>query len=166
MKLPTTAHTVRNGLSPDLRHDTIYLLNRILADEFVLYVKILGAHWNVTGPNFRALHLLFEEQYTLLQCQIDRVAERVRALDGAALSSTESYRSNTRIVEWQPHVTLPDATGMIEVLLVDHELVVAELRRIHGHLGDSGHDVATLSLLEDLLLAHEKMAWFLRAHTE
>ncbi|KZK99220.1 MULTISPECIES: DNA starvation/stationary phase protection protein [unclassified Pseudovibrio] len=154
------------GLSKQAREQTAKHLNNLLADEFVLLMKTWSCHWNLKGPNFISLHELLDEQYHALVDFVDDIAERVRALDCIALRSLHDCHEHTRLKEMPSEVALPDQMGMIAGLLADHESVVRELRINHDSVEEYEHDVGTVSLMEDLIIKHEKMAWFLRAHLE
>lgn len=136
------------------------LLNKVLADEFVLYTKTRNFHWNVTGPQFSSLHALFEKQYEELSEVIDEVAERVRAIGGWPAASLSEYLKTARLRESPGD--RPDAPGMIERLLSDHESLVAGLRR-DCEATAAQNDQGTNDLLIGVLKKHEKMAWMLRA---
>ncbi|MGI9365390.1 MAG: Dps family protein [Rhizobiaceae bacterium] len=158
--------TISIGLDDVHRKEVTTVLNQLLSDEFVLLVKTLNCHWNISGADFRSLHLMLDEQYNALVAICDTIAERVRALNGRSIGSMKGFHEHTRLQELPDHSALPDAKGMIEVLTADHETVVRELRLQHDNLDARQHDVGTISLLEDLILKHEKMAWFLRAHIQ
>lgn len=151
------------GLSGKSRDVVLSVLERLLADEHVLYVKTRNFHWNVTGPHFGPLHELFEKQYNALAETIDEVAERIRQLGGVAPGSMKEFLKLARIDE-QPGGKL-EAEKMIAILLSDHEAVIRALRdgiEIADKAGDAGTD----DFLTGLLEAHEKTAWMLRAHLE
>ena len=151
------------GLEDDAVAETAKMLNQVLSDEFLLYTKTLCCHWNIQGADFRSLHLLLEDQYTSLSEMIDTIAERVRAIGERSLGSLAGFHEHTRIKEFAEHRPLPDAQQMLSNLKDDHEAIVKELRLQHVNIADRQHDVGTTSLIEDLILKHEKMAWFLRA---
>jgi len=150
------------GLSSDQRGAVVTILNTVLADEFVIYVKSRRFHWNVEGPNFAELHGLFEKQYEQLGEIVDRVAERARALGGFAAGSLEQYLRLTRLTE-QTGDRYP-ARSMIAALLADHEALIRSLREdiefVSGACGDEG----TTDFLIGLMQEHEKIAWMLRAY--
>ena len=151
------------GLSGKSRDAVLSVLERLLADEHVLYVKTRNFHWNVTGPHFGPLHKLFEEQYGGIAETIDEVAERIRILGGVAPGSMKEFLKLARIDE-QPGGKL-EAEKMIAALLSDHEAVIRVLREateVAGEAGDAGTEDFLTGLLED----HEKKAWMLRAHLE
>ena len=137
-------------------------LNSILADEFVLYVKTRGAHWNVEGPDFHSMHLYFEEQYDTLADIIDEVAERIRMLGHYASAKLSEYAELTHLTEQasQPN----NSQGFIKALLSDHETVIIHLRENIDYFNDELKDAGTADFITGLMEKHEKMAWMLRAH--
>jgi starvation-inducible DNA-binding protein len=150
------------GLGDPERRAVVATLNTVLADEFVLYAKTRRFHWNVEGPDFAALHALFEKQYRELSDIIDDVAERARALDGMAAGSLEEYLELTRLGEGVGERY--SAAGMIGALLADHERIIRNLRiELEVCMDDYG-DQGTMDFLIGLMQVHEKMAWILRAH--
>jgi len=154
---------IQIGLSEAARSTVVEILNALLADEYVLYTKTRNFHWNVTGPNFHALHKFFEEQYGELEDFVDQVAERVRQLGGRAAGTLAEFTKATRLKE-SPKAR-PEAPAMIQALLSDHEAVVRTLREEIETVQKSG-DEGTTDFLTGLLEGHEKMAWMLRAHLE
>jgi starvation-inducible DNA-binding protein len=150
------------GMADDQRHAVVAILNTVLADEFVLYVKSRRFHWNVEGPDFSELHELFQKQYEQLGQVIDDVAERARALDGIAAGSFEEYLELTRLNE-EPAEHY-DARGMITALLADHESLIRNLRQDLQTCSNEHGDEGTMDFLTGLMQAHEKMAWMLRAY--
>lgn len=150
------------GIVAEKRKAVVRILNAVLADEFVLYVKSRRFHWNVEGPDFSELHALFQTHYEQLGEVIDDVAERARALDGIAAGSIQEYLELTRLEE-EPAQRY-DARGMITALLADHEAIVRSLRRdLHTCSNEHG-DEGTTDFLTGLMQTHEKMAWMLRVY--
>lgn len=151
------------GITDKNRKAVSAMLAGVLADEVALYVATRGAHWNVVGPNFGALHGFFESQYEALDEMLDDVAERMRALGFTAPASVGAYARAKSIDDSAGDAG--SATSMIEKLLVAHEVIVRELRAaatIASEYGDEG----TADFLIGLLESHEKMAWMLRSHLE
>ena len=151
------------GLPAKSRESVLPLLNRLLADEHVLYIKTRNFHWNVTGPHFGPLHALFEAQYTALADVIDEIAERIRSLGGVTPGSMKEFLKLSRLEE-QPGGKL-DAKKMIAALLSDHESIIRALRA-DVEKADASGDAGTSDFLVSLLEGHEKTAWMLRAHLE
>jgi starvation-inducible DNA-binding protein len=137
------------------------ILDVLLADEFVLYVKTRRFHWNVVGSDFGELHKFFEQQYEALDEVVDEVAERARALDTTSAGSLQEFLELARLKEQAGKN--PDAAGMLGALLNDHESLIRNLRKdveaVDG-LGDAG----TNDFLTGLMENHEKMAWMLRSY--
>jgi starvation-inducible DNA-binding protein len=150
------------GIAEEQRKAVVRILNTVLADEFLLYVKSRRFHWNVEGPDFSELHELFQKHYEQLGEVIDDVAERARALDGIAAGSFEEYLELTRLKEETAHRY--DARGMIAALLADHEAVIRNLRRDLQTCSNEHGDEGTMDFLTGLMQAHEKMAWMLRVY--
>src|SRR5690606_37940210 len=130
-----------------------------LADTYALYTKTQFYHWNVTGPRFRTLHLMFEEQYTALAAQIDELAERIRALGFIAPGGFKAFQGLTSLTEDK---SVPDADTMVTNLLSDRETICQNLRKAISK-ADEAEDVVTADLLTGALDAHEKTAWMLRS---
>jgi starvation-inducible DNA-binding protein len=134
-------------------------LARLLADSYTLDLKTQGYHWNVTGPHFRSLHLMFEEQYTELRDAIDEIAERIRALGPLAPGS---YREMARLSAVADEEGAPAATDMVSGLITANEVVVLAARTAARAAEDAG-DPASLDLATRRIAVHEKTLWMLRA---
>jgi len=148
------------GLDSDIRRSVVEILNNTLANEAVLTVKTRSAHWNVSGPGFFELHILFDSQYKQLNDISDELAERARMLGGIAIGSLQEFINYTRMEE-QPGV-VPD----ILHLLADHEASVRFLREDAKKCTDEYEDEGTFELLVSVMCLHEKMAWMLRSYIE
>jgi len=149
------------GISTDNRAGVAQILNTLLADEHVLYVKTRNYHWNVVGIHFYDLHKFLEAQYQTLEESIDEIAERVRTLGFPAQATLASFLASARLVEDESPVT--GAKAMINNLLEDHEALARQLRNDITIVQDNFIDVATTDFLTGLLAQHEKMAWMLRS---
>ena len=149
------------GLAEKSRSGVVEILNRLLADEFVLYAKTRNYHWNVAAPNFSELHKFFESQYAELEGIVDEVAERARALGGRALGTLKEYLEVTRLKE-NPGSN-PAAKRMIAFLLTDHERIIQALRNDLATCQETYQDAGTSDFLTGLMEQHEKMAWMLRS---
>lgn len=140
------------------------MLNAILADEFVLYVRTLNSHWNVRGMQFHSLHAFFEELYEESFKIIDDLAEKVRAVGGFAMATMEEYLGNARIKE---QVASPgDPRQMIADLADGHETVIKHLREAFHMVKEKLDDPSTENFVADLLEKHEKFVWMLRTHLD
>ena len=147
-------------LSPKALKEVAALLNTLLSDETVLYIKTLNFHWNVEGPNFSELHKFFEGQYEELSSIMDSVAERARALGQKALGSMQEFLDHTRLKESKSNL---NAKAMIKDLLSDHEAIIKTLRKDLETCDTTYHDIGTNDFLTGLMEKHEKMAWMLRS---
>ena len=134
-------------------------LSRLLADSYTLYLKTHNFHWNVTGPLFNTLHLMFEQQYTELAAAVDEIAERIRALGHPAPGSYAEFSKLTSIVEAEGVVS---ATDMIAQMVAGQETVVRTAREILP-LVEAASDQPTADLLTRRMEVHEKTAWMLRS---
>ena len=147
------------GISEAHRTKVAEGLSRLLADSYTLYLKTHKFHWNVTGPMFQTLHLMFETQYTELATAVDAVAERIRALGFFAPGSYVEYAKLSSIKE---NEGVPKADAMIRELVEGQEAVVRTARSVFP-IADEANDEATADLLTQRIQLHEKTAWMLRS---
>jgi len=150
------------GIPADQRQQIADGLGRVLADSTVLYAKTHGFHWNVTGPMFNTLHLMFMEQYTELWTALDAIAERIRALGHIAPFGGSTYSGLSSIPETEG---VPAALAMVRELVEGHEAVARTIRGVFAVADDAG-DQPTADLLTQRLQIHEKTAWMLRSLLE
>ena len=134
-------------------------LSRLLADTYTLYLKTHNYHWNVTGPMFQTLHLMFETQYNELALAVDLIAERIRSLGAPAPGSYSAFTQLSSVTEDSDQ---PIATEMIHRLMRDQETVARTARSIFAVV-EQAHDEPTADLLTQRLQIHEKTAWMLRS---
>ncbi|MBN4082031.1 DNA starvation/stationary phase protection protein [Beggiatoa alba] len=134
-------------------------LKHLLADSYTLYLQTHNFHWNVTGPQFRELHLMFEEHYTELATAVDEIAERIRTLGVPAPGTYKTFSALSSIKEIEG---VPSAKEMIEILTKGHEQVVRTCRDVLAPAQKAGDESST-SLVSDRMRIHEKTAWMLRA---
>jgi len=137
-------------------------LSKLLADSYTLYLKTHNYHWNVTGPMFNTLHVMFEQQYTELATAVDLIAERIRALGHPAPGSYKEYAILTDIAEEEG---VPNAQEMIRQLVAGQEAVVRTARSIFPAV-EAASDEPTADLLTQRMQMHEKNAWMLRSMLE
>ncbi len=147
------------GISENARAQIGEGLSRLLADTYTLYLKTHNFHWNVTGPMFNTLHLMFEQQYNELALAVDLIAERIRALGFPAPGTYKQFAALTVIKEEDG---VPSAEEMIRQLVKDQEAVVRTARSIFPVV-DEAHDEPTADLLTQRMQVHEKTAWMLRS---
>ncbi len=150
------------GLTQQQRADIAHGLSRLLADSYTLYLKTHNYHWNVTGPHFNSLHVMFEQHYTELATAVDEIAERIRALGIKAPGSYREFGALTTIQEASGEMT---AEQMVADLMQGHETVVKTARDIFP-LASEANDEASADLLTQRMQLHEKTAWMLRSLSE
>ena len=148
------------GLSDKNAKEISAILNKLLADEVLLYSKTRNYHWNVTGPNFGQLHKFFEDQYNEIAEIADSVAERVRQLGHFAVGTLSGFLKITNLTEGQD---TPDDQAMIRNLLDDHETIIRIVRKAIDDVSQKWKDQGTADFLTGLMESHEKTAWMLRA---
>jgi len=151
--------TIDNGIDAQTRVRITEGLSYLLADSYTLYLKTHKYHWNVTGPMFQTLHLMFETQYNELSLAVDLIAERIRALGAKAPGSYREFARLTSITEDEGE---PNATDMIRDLLAGQEAVVRTARKLFP-IADEANDEPTADLLTQRMQVHEKTAWMLRS---
>jgi starvation-inducible DNA-binding protein len=150
------------GLNKNSRQAVGNMLNSLLADEYILYIKTQNYHWNVTGLMFNDLHEFFGKHYQQLADIIDSVAERIRALGERSHGTMQEFLNNARLKEVPGRV--PTAKDMIKNLLDDHEAIIRTLRIDIETTANEFEDAGTNNFLSDILTRHEKMAWMIRAY--
>jgi len=151
------------GLDNEERVKVAAALNASLADAYSLYMKTHAYHWNVTGPQFHTLHVMFEEQYREMWAALDEIAERVRALGVFAPSSGKALAALSAIENADE--SPPNADAMVRNLLAGHETLIRRAREGLAIADDAG-DAASADLFTIRIQTHEKTAWMLRALTQ
>jgi len=157
-----TAPQIDIGISAKERKRIADGLAKVLADTYTLYLKTHNFHWNVTGPMFNTLHLMFEAQYNELALAVDLIAERIRALGFPAPGSYSAYAKLSSIEEAEG---VPAAEDMIAQLVKGHEAVARTARGVFPPV-EKANDQPTADLLTQRMQVHEKTAWMLRALLE
>ena len=147
------------GISNDDRHKIADGLSRLLADTYTLYLKTHNFHWNVEGPLFNTLHLMFEDHYTEMAAAVDELAERIRAL---GVKAPGSYTAYAKLSDVKEAVGGESAEEMIRQLVLGQE-IVARTARAAFKGTESASDEPTADLLTQRMQIHEKNAWMLRS---
>lgn len=147
------------GISDTNRKNIADGLSHVLADTYTLYLKTHYFHWNVTGPMFQTLHLMFETHYNELALAVDLIAERIRSLGHFAPGSYTAFAKLSSIKE---STEVPDANNMILQLVEAHEAVAKTARSVFP-MAENASDEVTADLLTQRLQVHEKTAWMLRS---
>lgn len=154
-----TGMPVDIGISESQRKETAANLSKFLADTYSLYLKTHYYHWNVTGPMFQTLHLMFEQHYTEMWAAVDVIAERIRAL---GFNAPGTYAEFSKMTSIQEDRAVPSADEMIRSLVTGHEVVIRTARSIFP-AAEKALDQSTLDLLTQRMQIHEKTAWMLRS---
>ena len=153
------SNEINIGISEKDRKTVCKGLNKLLSDSYILYLKTQNYHWNVTGPMFQSLHLLFENQYQEQAIAVDEIAERIRALGEYAPGSFAAFSKISSIKEEN---SIPSTEEMIYNLIHGNEAVVTTAREIVS-LADECEDDVTSDLMINRMQIHEKNAWMLRS---
>ena len=155
----TLATRIDIGIPAEERRQVAAGLSRLLADTYTLYLKTHNFHWNVAGPMFTTLHLMFEQQYTELALAVDMIAERIRALGEPAPGS---YVQFGRLTSVREETSVPPALEMVSQLVEGQEAVARTARGLFP-VAERCDDLVTLDLLTQRMQVHEKNAWMLRS---
>ena len=147
------------GIPEDKRVAIADGLSSLLADTYTLYLKTHNYHWNVTGPMFQTLHLMFEQQYTELATAVDEIAERIRTL---GVYAPGTYKAYSRLSAIEEEDEVPSAEDMIRNLVAAHETVVKTARSVFP-VAEAADDEPTADLLTQRMQVSEKTAWMLRS---
>jgi len=161
-EIKSMKNQINIGISAEDRKTISEGLSHFLADSYTLYLKTHNFHWNVTGPLFNTLHLMFETQYTELALAVDLIAERIRALGHFAPGTYKEYAKLASIAEADG---VPQANAMIQQLVEGQEAVVRTAREVFL-AAEKASDEATCDLLTQRIQLHEKTAWMLRSMIE
>jgi starvation-inducible DNA-binding protein len=154
--------TIDIGINKENRTEISDGLKKLLADSYTLYLQTHNFHWNVTGPQFRELHLMFEEHYTELAVAVDDIAERIRTLDVAAPGTYKEFSKLSSVKEVDG---VPSSIKMVELLTQGHEQVIKTCRAVLK-TAQNADDESTAAVVSDRMRGHEKTAWMLRATTK
>jgi starvation-inducible DNA-binding protein len=158
-----SAPSINIGISEKDRASIAKGLSRLLADTYTLYLTTHNFHWNVTGPMFNTLHLMFMAQYSELWAAVDPIAERIRSLGHPAPGSYAQFGKLASIPD--APATPPKALEMVRILVQGHEAVARTAREMFP-LADKASDEPTSDLLTQRLTVHEQTAWMLRSLLE
>ena len=158
-EVPLDSASIHIGISPEDREAVSAALSHLMADTYSLYLQTHNFHWNVEGPMFNTLHLMFEVQYNELWLAVDTIAERIRSLGFHAPGTYGQLASLTSIDEVEG---VPDAMDMVSYLVKGHEAVTRTARTAF-QLTDKAGDESSADMLTQRLQVHEKTAWMLRS---
>lgn len=149
------------GLTEEHKQESAQILQRVLADEFLLYTKTRNYHWNVEGMNFLGMHEFYERLYNELDEVFDEVAERIRMLGHYSQGALRDFIKVTTLLE-QEYTN--DQKTQLQNLLNDHETIIRLLRTDIDTFQDRLHDAGNADFTTSLLEKHEKWAWFIRSY--
>lgn len=147
------------GINQQDRESVAQSIKHLLADTYTLYLQTHNFHWNVTGNQFRELHLMFEEQYNELAIAVDDIAERIRTL---GVTAPGTYKLFAELSSIQEVEGIPEAKQMVEILNHSHETVVRTCRKALK-IAQNADDESSAALISDRMRTHEKTAWMLRS---
>lgn len=150
------------GISPKNLKKSATLLATILSNEMTLYVKTRKFHWNISGNSFMELHKLLEEQYRVLEANIDEVAERINQLGEKTIGTMKEFIQNSTLKEAPNEYA--SQKNMLAELLQNHEQLVTEFRDYIPVFENETNDIGSADFVTGLLQEHEKMAWILRRY--
>lgn len=150
---------LNTGMNENQRASVSGALAKVLADTYLLYIKTQNSHYNITGPEFFSLHLLFEKHYQEMAEAVDEIAERIRALGFYVEATAEAFKKLSSIKESSKIIPKFE---MLKELIEGHEIVIREERNL-ASLAEKHGDQATVDLMARRLGFHEKAAWMLRS---
>ena len=151
--------SINIGINQQDREAVAEHLKMLLADSYTLYLQTHNFHWNVTGPMFNQLHLMFEEHYTELSVAVDDIAERIRSL---GLYAPGTYKEFVELSSIDEVAGTPEAHEMVAILTANHEMLVKTCRAALK-VAQEADDESSAALISDRMRVHEKTAWMLRS---
>ena len=162
MASKNTPPTIDIGIAEAQRKEIVAGLSALLADSYTLYLMTHNFHWNVTGPQFNSLHIMFMNQYTEQWNAIDVIAERIRAL---GFPAPGTYKEFVKLASIQEVEGMPKANDMIRHLVAAQEATARTARKLFATV-DKANDQPTADVLTQRIDVHEKTAWMLRSLLE
>ena len=145
----------------DNSKETIDFLNKLVSNNFVLFLKLWNFHWNLTGSDFGPAHKFLNDLYDAFFEDIDGISERIRALGGRPIGTMKGYLDKADLKEYDDDKEIPEIEKIFQIILDDYESVIKDIRKF---LEDDKVDSGTTNFLEDLIMRKEKNAWMLRSH--
>lgn len=153
--------SIQIGILPEHAEQTANALQKLLADEVLLYIKTRNYHWNIEGPGFFYLHTFYQEQYEQLDEIMDNVAERIRSIGHYTTARMSDFLQLTQLSEGD-YTT--NETEQLKNLLMDHEQVIRFIRGLIQRFQDDYKDAGSADFITGVMESHEKMAWMIRSH--
>ena len=152
---------LNTGITMKNREKVAESLNKLLADEMLLYIKTLKFHWNIEGRDFHALHLFLDDQYHQLQKMIDSVAERIRKVGFYANGSMKQFLKEASLDEHEKTGRISE--DMISELAADHDAIIRNTRDMIDEFEEECDDKGSADFITGIMKEHEKMSWMLHA---
>lgn len=156
-------HSTKIDIAKEDRERLVQILNRRLADAIDLKLQAKQAHWNVKGPNFIALHELFDRVATEIDTHVDEIAERITTLGGTAMGTVRLAASNSSLVEY-PH-EISDGTAHVDALSSALAEFGKNIRADIDRAEEIG-DKDTADLVTGISREIDKLLWFVEAHNQ
>ena len=161
MKQTSDVLPLSNGMTEENRKQIISILQKELADHYLLVTKTKYYHWNVDGPDFHDLHVFFDSNYETHSEMIDTIAEQCLKLGGQSTGTLAQFMKDTRLKEDEGS-SIPDTREMVQNLLNDHEAIISNLHDEIKKIDSDYDDAVTSNMLQDTSDKHQKIAWMLR----
>lgn len=152
---------LNTGITMKNREKVAESLNKLLADEMLLYIKTLKFHWNIEGRDFHALHLFLDDQYHQLQKMVDSVAERIRKVGLYANGSMKQFLKDASLDEHEKTGRISE--DMISELASDHDTIIRNTRDMIDEFEEECDDKGSADFITGIMKEHEKMSWMLHA---
>jgi starvation-inducible DNA-binding protein len=150
------------GLDDKTRTDSVRNLNQVLADTLMLRDLYKKCHWQVSGPTFYQLHLLFDKHAGEQSELADTIAERIQALGGVSVACAPDVAEHTRLE--RPPIHREEVPEQISRLLEAHEFILKEAREFAKAADEAGDDGTNDALVSDVIRTNEQQAWFVSEH--
>jgi starvation-inducible DNA-binding protein len=150
------------ALSENAARQSVENLNQLLADTITLRDLYKKHHWQLAGPSFYQLHLLFDKHYDEQNELVDTIAERIQTLGGVTLAMAADVAETTLIP--RPPKGREEPPVQISRLLHAHEIVLKEARSMARLAAEAGDDGTNDLLVSDVVRGNEKQVWFLSEH--
>jgi len=158
----TVTHALPLDLEEPVRLEVTEQLNQLLADTMTLRDLYKKSHWQVAGPTFYQLHLLFDKHFGEQVELVDAIAERIQTLGGVSLAMAPDVAETTRIE--RPPRGREEAPVQISRLLDAHQIIIAQCRPLARRASDLGDDGTSDMIVSQVLRTNELQVWFLSEH--
>ena len=158
----TVSQRLPIGLADNVRLNSVRMLNQLLADTMSLRDLYKKSHWQVTGPTFYQLHLLFDKHYEEQSELVDTIAERIQILGGVAIAMAHDVAENTLVP--RPPRDREEAPVQISRLLEAHQIILKECHEIAKKADESGDDGTNDRAVSDVMRTNELQVWFVSEH--